>query len=75
MPARLLIAMAKLGAQADREADRSTRDFVYDLTRDYPGRVPDQALVYKPSQRDLAKIDARYYNVRTTARAPATGTT
>jgi hypothetical protein len=45
-------------------------DFVYDLTRDYAGQVPDQALVYKPTRRDLAKIDARYYGVRP---GPASG--
>ena len=38
--------------------------YVYDLTRDYPGRVPDRPMVYRPSQRDLAKIDARYYAVK-----------
>jgi len=38
--------------------------YVYDLTRQYPGHVPDRPLVYHPTKSDLAKIDARYYAVR-----------
>ncbi len=57
-----LIAMAKLGEKLTVTQSKYS-DFVYDLSRDYPGRVPDEALVYKPSQEDLAKIDARYYGV------------
>ena len=55
---------------ADREAGSPYTDFVYDLTRDYPGQVPDRPLVYKPSQSDLARIDARYYNAGERPRAP-----
>jgi hypothetical protein len=45
-------------------------DVIYDLTRDYPGAVPDQPLVYRPSRQELAKIDARYYGVQD---GPASG--
>ncbi|HEX6151353.1 S8 family peptidase [Nocardioides sp.] len=38
--------------------------YVYDLTRDYPGQVPDRPLVYEPTQRDLARIDSHFYAVR-----------
>ncbi len=38
-------------------------NYIYDLTNNYAGQVPDQALTYKPSQRDLARIDARYHAV------------
>jgi hypothetical protein len=37
--------------------------YVYDLTREYPGQVPDRPLAYRPTQRDLARIDARFYAV------------
>ena len=65
--------MAKAGAKLTSKQTEYTR-FVYDLTRDYPGQVPDRALVYKPSKSDLARIDARYYAVRP-ATPRATGTT
>src|SRR5262249_15416521 len=35
--------------------------YIYDLTRVYPGSVPDRPLVYQPTQRDLARIDAVYH--------------
>jgi hypothetical protein len=38
--------------------------FVYDLTREYPGQVPDAPLVYHPTKSDLARINARYYAVK-----------
>ncbi|GHJ50501.1 peptidase [Catellatospora sp. TT07R-123] len=66
---KLLIAMAKLGFVNLRVKQTEYTPFVYDLARAYPGQVPDKPLVYKPSQRDLVKIDARYYN----AGAPAEG--
>ncbi|WP_369657873.1 S8 family serine peptidase [Streptomyces sp. RPA4-2] len=59
---RTLIAMAKAGKVKLTAKQTEYTPFVYDLTRDYPGRVPDRALVYKPTQRDLARIDARYYS-------------
>jgi subtilisin family serine protease len=58
-----LIALAKAGRKLTM-AQAKYPSFVYDLTREYPGQVPDHALVYKPSQGDLARIDARYYGVR-----------
>ncbi|MFG2591383.1 S8 family serine peptidase [Streptomyces sp. NPDC048438] len=57
-----LIAMAKAGVFELAVKQTEYTPFVYDLTRDYPGRVPDRALVYKPSRSDLARIDARYYS-------------
>ena len=58
-----LIAMAQQGKKLTATQTRYT-PFVYDLTRDYPGHVPDQPLVYHPTKSDLAKIDASYYAVR-----------
>jgi Subtilase family/PA domain len=58
-----LITLARAGRRLTMAQAKHTR-FVYDLARDYPGRVPDQPLVYKPSQEDLARIDAQYYGVR-----------
>ncbi|MCX4919451.1 S8 family serine peptidase [Streptomyces sp. NBC_00687] len=59
---RTLIALARSGRVKLTARQTAYTPFVYDLTRDYPGQVPDRALVYKPSQRDLARIDARYYS-------------
>ncbi|MFI6416196.1 S8 family peptidase [Streptomyces sp. NPDC050842] len=56
-----LVAMAKAGVFTLTVKQTEHTPFVYDLTRDYPGRVPDRALVYTPSKADLARIDARYY--------------
>ncbi|MFD3535276.1 S8 family serine peptidase [Streptomyces sp. NPDC058664] len=58
---RALLAMAKSGRSRLTVKQTEYTPFVYDLTRDYPGRVPDRALVYKPSKSDLARVDARYY--------------
>ncbi|MEU8006331.1 S8 family serine peptidase [Catellatospora sp. NPDC049111] len=62
---QLLIKMAKLGWITFTAKRVEYTPFVYDLARDYPGQVPNKPLVYKPSQRDLAKIDARWYNAAT----------
>ncbi|WP_330304166.1 MULTISPECIES: S8 family serine peptidase [unclassified Streptomyces] len=59
---RTLIAMAKAGKVKLTAKQTEYTPFVYDLTRDYPGQVPDRALVYKPTKGDLARIDARYYS-------------
>ncbi len=59
---KALISMAKAGMLKLTVKQTEHTPFVYDLTRDYPGRVPDRALVYKPTQDDLARIDARYYS-------------
>lgn len=64
---RLLIAMAKTGAFVLTAKQTRYTSFVYDLTRDYPGQVPDRALAYKPSKGELARIDARYYNAASAA--------
>ncbi|MFF7442734.1 S8 family serine peptidase [Streptomyces sp. NPDC008122] len=58
---RTLVAMAKTGNLKLTVKQTEYTPFVYDLTRDYPGQVPDRALVYKPTKDDLARIDARYY--------------
>ncbi|MFD9502861.1 S8 family serine peptidase [Streptomyces sp. NPDC060035] len=59
---KALIATAKAGIFKLTVKQTEHTPFVYDLTRDYPGQVPDRALVYKPTQHDLARIDARYYS-------------
>ncbi|MEV8535192.1 S8 family serine peptidase [Streptomyces sp. NPDC051211] len=59
---KTLIAMAKAGTVKLTAKQTEYTPFVYDLTREYPGRVPDRALVYKPTKDDLARIDARYYS-------------
>ncbi|MFD9001543.1 S8 family serine peptidase [Streptomyces sp. NPDC059582] len=59
---KVLVAMAKAGILELTAKQTEYTPFVYDLTRDYPGQVPDRALVYKPALRDLARIDARYYS-------------
>ena len=58
-----LIALAEAGSELKVDLD-AYADYVYDLTRDYPGQVPDHELVYEPRHHDLAKIDARYYSAR-----------
>ncbi|THA33948.1 S8 family serine peptidase [Streptomyces sp. A1547] len=57
-----LIATAKAGIHKLTVKQTEYTPFVYDLTREYPGQVPDRALVYKPTKGDLARIDARYYS-------------
>lgn len=66
-----LVAMARAGVLKLTVKQTEFTPFVYDLTRDYPGQVPDRALVYKPSRGDLARIDARYYSA--TNGGPAEG--
>ncbi|THA75206.1 peptidase S8 [Streptomyces sp. A0642] len=56
-----LVSMARTGALKLTVRQTEYTPFVYDLTREYPGQVPDRPLVYQPSKRDLARIDARYY--------------
>ncbi|WP_328966430.1 S8 family peptidase [Streptomyces sp. NBC_00239] len=59
---RALVALAKAGTSKLTLTQTEHTPFVYDLTRDYPGRVPDRPLVYKPAKDALARIDARYYS-------------
>ena len=61
---KAVITLARLGLPITVQRTEYT-PFVYDLTRDYPGQVPDLPLVYKPSHRELAKIDNRFYNAAT----------
>jgi len=58
-----LISLARRGSRLTLN-QVAYPSYVYDLTRDYPDRVPDRPLVYAPKQGDLARIDARYYDVR-----------
>ena len=60
---RKLVLLARGGLRLKLDLD-AYADYVYDLTRDYPDRVPDRPLVYQPELHDLARIDARYYGVR-----------
>ncbi|MFG2644944.1 S8 family serine peptidase [Streptomyces sp. NPDC048370] len=57
-----LVSMARTGMLRLSVEQTEHTPFVYDLTREYPGQVPDRDLVYKPTKRDLARIDARYYS-------------
>jgi subtilisin family serine protease len=59
-----LVSLAKQGAKLTAKQVEYA-GYVYDLTREYPGQVPDDRLAYTPRQRDLARIDARYFAVRT----------
>ncbi|MEU1469959.1 S8 family serine peptidase [Streptomyces sp. NPDC005761] len=59
---KALVAMARAGVLKLTVKQTEFTPFVYDLTRDYPGHVPDRALVYTPAKQDLARIDARYYS-------------
>ncbi|MGW6485058.1 S8 family peptidase [Streptomyces sp. NPDC055059] len=58
---KALVAMAKAGKVKLTVKQTEYTPFVYDLTQDYPGHVPDRPLVYKPAKKELARIDARYY--------------
>ncbi|MFI8763369.1 S8 family peptidase [Streptomyces sp. NPDC053792] len=58
---KALVTTAKAGTFKLTVKQTEHTPFVYDLTREYPGQVPDRALVYKPTKDDLARIDARYY--------------
>jgi len=60
---RRLISLAETGRTLTVVQEPFT-DYVYDLTHDYPDQVPDEALVYRPTKRELARIDARYYAVK-----------
>ncbi|SDZ07741.1 Serine protease, subtilisin family [Saccharopolyspora shandongensis] len=58
-----LIDLAKTGTLKLITNQVPYAGYVYDLTRDYTGQVPDKALMYHPSQQDLARIDAGYNNI------------
>ncbi|MGW0753361.1 S8 family peptidase [Streptomyces sp. NPDC002587] len=59
---KALVSLARSGTHKLTVKQTEYTPFVYDLTREYPGQVPDRALVYKPAKGDLARIDARYYS-------------
>ncbi|MGW0966472.1 S8 family peptidase [Streptomyces sp. NPDC002516] len=59
---KALIALARSGVARLTVKQTRYTPFVYDLTRAYPRQVPNRPLVYKPSPRDLARIDAHYYS-------------
>ncbi|MFU8874380.1 S8 family peptidase [Micromonospora sp. SL4-19] len=58
-----LIGLAKTGTLRLITNQVPSASYLYDLTRDYSGQVPDRPLRYHPNQPDLARIDARYYSV------------
>ncbi|MCW3838991.1 S8 family serine peptidase [Micromonospora yasonensis] len=58
-----LIGLAKTGRLSLVTNQVPYASYLYDLIRTYSGQVPDKALTYHPAQEDLARIDARYYNV------------
>jgi subtilisin family serine protease len=35
--------------------------YVYDLTRNYADQIPDRDLAYRPTEAELARVDARYF--------------
>ncbi|GGN78408.1 peptidase [Actinoplanes lobatus] len=60
-----LISLAKSGRLRLNTEQVPYASYVYDLSPNYTGQVPDRALRYHPSQRDLARIDARFYDPTT----------
>ncbi|GIE87828.1 S8 family serine peptidase [Actinoplanes regularis] len=58
-----LIALAKTGKWHLITNQVPYTNYIYDLTSTYSGKVPNKALAYRPRQSDLARLDARYYNV------------
>ena len=60
---KVLVQLARTGKLVLTVKQSKYTDVVYDLTRDYPDLVPDRALVYRPTKRELARIDARYHGV------------
>jgi subtilisin family serine protease len=59
-----LIELAESGTLKLNVEQTPYAGYIYDLTRNYAGRVPDESLAYQPSHDDLARIDARYHAVR-----------
>ncbi|SCF02662.1 Serine protease, subtilisin family [Micromonospora viridifaciens] len=57
-----LIGRAKTGTLRLITNQVPYANYVYDLTRNYSGQVPDRPLSYHPNRQELARIDARYYN-------------
>jgi subtilisin family serine protease len=61
-----LVRLAQSGGLRLTAKQDPYADYLYDLTRNYPGQVPDRPLSYQPSHHDLARIDARYHAVTDT---------
>ncbi|WP_040393054.1 S8 family peptidase [Catelliglobosispora koreensis] len=59
----LLVFMAKTGKLKLTAAQVPYATYLYDLTRNYPGQVPNKALSYHPSRADLARINSHFYAV------------
>lgn len=57
-----LIALARTGKRHLLTHRVPNATYLYDLTRTYPGKVPDRPLTYRPRHHELARIDARYFN-------------
>ncbi|GAA1363136.1 S8 family serine peptidase [Streptomyces beijiangensis] len=57
-----LAADAKAGRRIETTGTRNT-PWVYDLTDQHKGSVPQGDLTYKPSKRELAVLDAKFYAV------------
>ncbi|MZD05765.1 S8 family serine peptidase [Streptomyces sp. SID5785] len=58
-----LQARARTGRTLDMTGTRDA-SYVYDVSKGYPGGVPDRSLVYAPRGRDLATVDTTYYGDR-----------
>ncbi|MFJ7496857.1 S8 family serine peptidase [Streptomyces sp. NPDC097727] len=61
-----LITEAKSGRGILRVDQKRFPDYVYDLTRVYRDAIPDRALAYSPSEKDLAKVTSKYYGHKAT---------
>ncbi|MEV5162089.1 S8 family serine peptidase [Streptomyces sp. NPDC053728] len=55
------VAEAKSGKGKLHVSQKQYPDYTYDLLQSYRGSVPDHSLVYRPSDRDLARVDSSYY--------------
>lgn len=57
-----LVDLARSGRRHIATNQVPYASYLYDLTRTYPGKVPNRPLTYHPRATDLARIDARYHN-------------
>ncbi|CAL9533731.1 hypothetical protein SUDANB6_04110 [Streptomyces sp. enrichment culture] len=53
-------ARLRRAGRADMTGTRDT-PYVYDLSEGHPGAVPDRDLTYRPGERDLAVLHAKYH--------------
>ncbi|MEU2251033.1 S8 family serine peptidase [Streptomyces sp. NPDC019224] len=56
-----LIAEARSGHGELRTTQRQYPDYTYDMLQKFQGGVPEKALVYRPHDRDLARVDNSFY--------------